>query len=322
MTQQPATARGRRFLVTGAGGFIGARVVRRLVDLGLSVRAVDLQAVPRRISDLLDRVEYIQGDLAATRTVERVVDGVDRVLHLAAAGVGWGKDASFGRLLRSNVLATYNLITRAGRAGADRVVCAGSVFEYGYRSAEPGGAPLAAAAAARPLNLYGVTKAAATLLAPLAGDEAGVEVTTLRVFSPYGPGEDKGRFVPSTILAALRGEPIRMTAGEQVRDFCFVDDVASAFVLAADTRFGDHRVFNLGTGRALELREAVRLILEAVGVDVPVELGALPYRTDEAMTLVAETADLDDRLKGCLQTTFESGCARTVERYRSDGGGV
>jgi nucleoside-diphosphate-sugar epimerase len=309
----------QRFLVTGGAGFIGARAVRLLTDQGCDVRVLDCSP-PQRIADLLDRVELVAGDIGDPKTLKRSMEGIDAVLHFAAAGLRFGSDASFEELVATNLTGTWNVICAAGEAGVGKVVCAGSVFEYGYRQERSYRAEIGCETPPRPLNAYGATKAGATLLAAIAGDEAGVETAVLRIFSPYGPGEAVERFVPSVILAALRGEPVRMTGGEQIRDFCYVDDVAAAFVTEVTSRYGEHRQLNLGTGRGLRLRDAVKIILDTIGTDVPVELGERPYRRGEAFYLVAAAHELDPPLR--LATPFEVGCEKTVEWYSLTGNRV
>jgi nucleoside-diphosphate-sugar epimerase len=302
----------QRFLVTGGAGFIGARAVRLLTDQGCEVRVLDCSP-PQRINDLLDRIELVAGDIGDEQLLRRSMAGIDAVLHFAAAGIRHGSETGFEELVTTNLTGTWKVICAAGEAGVGKVVCAGSVFEYGYRQERSHRAELGCETPLRPLNAYGATKAGASLLAAIAGDRAGVETTVLRVFSPYGPGEAVERFIPSVILAALRGEPVRMTGGEQIRDLCYVDDVAAAFVTEATSRHGAHRQRNLGTGRGLRLRDAAKIILETIGTDVTVELGERPYRPGEAFYLVAAAHELDPPLR--LATPFEVGCQRTVEWF-------
>jgi nucleoside-diphosphate-sugar epimerase len=305
----------QRFLVTGGAGFIGARAVRLLTEQGCRVRVLDPSSSLQRIADLIDRVDLASTDIGDEHGLRTAMEGIDAVLHFAAAGIRYGSATSFEELVSTNLTGTWKVISAAGAAGVGKVVCAGSVFEYGYRQERGFQGSLGRETPVRPLNVYGATKAAASMLAAIAGDRANVETTVLRIFSPYGPGEAVERFVPSVILAALKGEPVRMTGGDQIRDLCYVDDVAAAFITEATRRHGEHRQLNLGTGRGLRLRDAVTIILDTIGADAPVELGALPYRPGEAFCLVAAADELDPALRSCLATPFESGCKRTVEWF-------
>ncbi len=307
-----------RVLVTGAGGFIGAAAVRSLVSQGCEVRAVSLETEPVRIKDLLDRVEYIAADMADPAVIERAVDRVDYALHFAARGVVWDPSDSFEELMNANVLGTYRLIMAAGKAGVGKVVVAGSVFEYGRDFGRRVKHDIGTRTALSPINLYGVTKAASTLCVPHAGDLAGVETEALRIFSPYGPAEHPGRFVPSVIVSSLRGEPVLMTGGEQERDFCYSEDIANAFIAAARTARGECSTYNLGTGRAISLREAAEVIVSSVGSRVEIRAGQISYRKNEAFRLVADNSDLPDNLKCCMSTSFAEGVARTVKWFEAN----
>jgi nucleoside-diphosphate-sugar epimerase len=304
---------GRRVLVTGGCGFIGARAVRQLVEAGAEVRVVSLPNESNaRIADLGTGVELVEEDLSAAEVPERLVEDVDIVLHFASRGVVWNPSETLDELFATNTLATYRLVLAAGRAGVTKVVLAGSVFEYGKGQARDHSRRLGREDAQRPISLYGVTKAAASGLAPIAGDEASVETTSLRIFSPFGPGEDRRRFVPHVLSTALQGAPIRMTAGAQVRDFCFVDDIARAFIVEGQRRRGRHTDWNLGTGRGLSLLEAAETLVGLVGGRSEIIAGALPYREGEAFHLVAEATELPGELRACLSTSFEEGGQQTA----------
>ncbi|MGA1794848.1 MAG: NAD-dependent epimerase/dehydratase family protein [bacterium] len=301
------------FLVTGADGFIGARSVRLLVADGYRVRATDLPARPRRLCDVRDYIEYVPCDISHGKKLESLVEDVDYVLHFAARGVIRRHGDTIDDLVKTNLLAAYYLIHAAGNRGVKKVVCAGSVFEYGYRQPWGHRENLGIDTAVSPINVYGVTKAAASLLVPHAGDEAGIETCVLRIFSPYGPGEPDSRFVSSLIRAALQGEEFKMTKGEQIRDFCYVDDVVHAFIETAQIPAGEHRAFNLGTGRGLSLSDAARIILSVSGRDIPILTGAIPYRPNEAYRLVADPCTMEPYLRDCLKTSFEEGIRKTVD---------
>ena len=290
-------------------------MVRLLAKTGNTVIAIGRSARPERLVDMEGEVDYRSGDIRSQDFVEAALEGIDAVIHLAAAGVQWQPEESFAELVETNAVATDRLIRLAGDAGTAKVVVAGSQAEFGHRSrgVQKG---YGADSAPRPINEYGVSKAAALLVAPIAGDAAGVETTGLRIFSPYGPAESSHRFIPSVILSALRLEPVLMTPGEQVRDFTHVDDVARAFITAADTPWGDHRAFNIGTGRGIRLKDAAKIVVSHIGPEVRIEAGALPYRDEEPMRLLADPSGLPPELRDCLSTTFEEGSAATVEWFR------
>ena len=275
---------GRRVLVTGGSGFVGARAVRRLVEEGATVRVVSLAESLARIDDLLPRLEVVTADLSEPGVPERVVEGVEVVLHFASRGVAWNPSDTFEQLLAANTVATVRLLLAAGSAGVHKMVLAGSVFEYGRAQARDDRRPLGRDTVQRPLTLYGITKAAAGAAAPIVGDAAGVETTTLRIFSPYGPGEAAARFVPHVLTTALRGELIPMTAGEQVRDFCYVDDVAEAFLVEGLAQRSRHGDWNLGTGRGVRLLDAAQTLVRLVATGARLGPGMLPYRAGEAFT--------------------------------------
>ena len=231
-----------RALVTGAAGFLGSQLVRRLVAERHEVVAlVRPQSDLWRLHDVLDRIDVVPTDLSSTVSVGTA----DVVFHLAAAGVRPGEAAR--AVVGTNVLGTLTGLEIALEAGARRFVYCGSCFEYGPGEGHREDAP------PRPISEYGASKAAGRLLAEAFSRAHGLPVTAVLPFTAYGPYEAAQRLVPSVCLAIVRGDPVELTSGEQTRDLIYVDDVVDGLlaVARADTR----GTFNLCTGRATSVQE-------------------------------------------------------------------
>jgi nucleoside-diphosphate-sugar epimerase len=292
-----------RALVTGAAGFIGSHLVRRLLRDGVEVVALvrpgsDLW----RIEDVLDWVEL------ATATDEPRLAGVTTVYHLAAAGVRPDGDAS--EAVETNVLGTLRLLERARDVEAERVVYCGSCFEYGPGERLGEDAPL------RPLTEYAATKAAGRLLAEAFGRTHGLPVVSVRPFTAYGPFEAAYRLVPSTILSALGGLPVELTGGGQTRDLIHVEDVVDGLLAAARSKRAVGGTFNLCTGVSTRVRDVAETVVELVGEPVEVRLGALPDRTAEYETLSGDPTRAADVLGWTASIELRDGLARTIEWFR------
>lgn len=254
----------RTILVTGGAGFIGARLVRQLVAGGHTVALITRANTDlSRIRDLLPRVRHVTGDLAdraAVRELVRVMRPAG-VFHLAASVVMSGQLAPTHEVINTNFLGTVNLLDAAAEAGCGFFVQAGSSFEYGIVTH-----PLAEDDHCRPVELYGVTKLAATRYGQALALVKELPVLTLRLFTPYGPGIQQGRLVERVVSAALAGAPLALTDPRVTRDFIFVDDVVAAFVEAARLA-PSHRgeVFNVGSGTAATLAQLVALVQSQTG---------------------------------------------------------
>ncbi len=215
---------------------------------------------------------------------------MDTVVHLAAAGVSPQK-ADWATLFRTNVADSLVLWRKAVEAGVRRLVVCGSCFEYG-RSAEryeyiPADAPL------EPTSTYGASKAAATMAALALAAETRIELMVLRPFQVFGEGQHESNFWPSLKAAATCGKDFPMTAGEQVRDFVPVEEVAKTFLQAtrqSDLQPGVPRIQHVGTGNPQTLRTFAEHWWKQWDARGKLLVGALPYRTGEVMRYVPKLA--------------------------------
>jgi nucleoside-diphosphate-sugar epimerase len=302
-----------RALVTGAAGFIGAHLVRRLASGGRAV-----VALARPSSDLwrLDGcpagVTVVRGDLRdlGRGTLDAALSDVDVIYHLAAAGVDQAQQDA-DALVETNVAGTLAVLRLAERVGARRVVYCGSCFEYGaVASATEGMLPAPAAE-------YGATKAAGWMLAHAFARRTGLAVVSLRPFTVYGPMEGAHRLIPYTILRALDGDVLELTGGEQTRDFVFVDDAVDAFVAAGASPDAAGGTFNVCSGAETSVRHVVETIVELTGGRAVARFGARPYRAVEMWRLSGSPERARAVLGWRAATPLRAGLERTVEWFRA-----
>jgi nucleoside-diphosphate-sugar epimerase len=303
-------------LVTGASGFVGARLVRLALQRGHAVAAlVGPDSQLHRLQDLLGDVDLIRGDITDRSALDRITATArpDACVHLAAAGAVVRED-DLETLLAANAVAPAHLAAVLARAGCRRLVVAGSSSEYG-----PVNGVMDEASAPHPDDFYGVTKLAGGLLAAVAGARHGLETTHLRLFSVYGPGEDPRRLVPSVVRALLADEPIALTPGAQVRDFVYVDDVAEALLAAVGRPVLDTPTINVGTGVQTSVRELCHLAAGLIGAHHDLlRFGAAPYRPGERFSWRASTATAERALGWQARTPLADGLARTIEHARNE----
>lgn len=138
----------------------------------------------------------------------------------------------------------------------------------------------------------------------------------MRLFSVYGPGEDRRRLVPSVIDALLAGRPLALTPGEQVRDFVYVDDVAEALLEAVHGPGLDGHTFNVGTGVQTSVRELGAIVADQLGGHQLLRFGERPYRPDERFSWRASTVLTERILRWTARTPLAEGIARTIEASR------
>lgn len=295
---------GGRLLVTGASGFIGAHLTRRLAGAGAEVHAVSRTPQPAA-----DRgVRWWQGDLADLEVVRRLLRTIrpDVVYHLASHVAGIRGVELVLPTFRSNLSSTVNLLTAAVEGGGCRVVLTGSLEEPDGLDAE-----------SAPCSPYAAAKWAASGYGRMFQALYGLEVVAVRPYMAYGPGQRETKLVPSAMRALLAGERPRLSSGRSEADWVFVDDVVEGFLLAASVPYPGPAPIDLGSGRLASIRSVVETIRALLGSAVEADYGALPDRPLER----PRAADLEDtsrRLGGWRpQIALREGLARTLEALRS-----
>jgi len=295
---------GGRVLVTGATGLIGTHVLR-VLPVGAEMVAVS--RTPRR--DGGGRVRWRVCDLTQPGSAADLVASVrpDIVIHLAGAVRGDRSLEAVGPTLHANLVATVELLEAATRASCHRIVLSGSQLEE----------PAAGGHDAIPPSPYGASRWASSAYGRMFQAVFGTPVVILRPQYVYGPGQRTTFLIPHVISALLDGRNPQLSAGERMLDCVYAEDVAHAYVAAADAPGVEGDTIDIGSGSQTSVRRIVELIVEYVGAGTgrPI-FGALPQRPLEqfVQTDVDETA----RVLGWRATTgLEEGLRRTVDWYRA-----
>ncbi len=266
-----------RWLVTGAAGFIGSHLVRRLRTAGEDVTGLDRRPGTDVQADLLEM------DLAP------LLDGVDCVLHLAGQPGVRESWAQFPAYARGNIETTQRLLEALRGRPLRKFVLASTSSVYGQ-------APMPAAedGPALPISPYGATKFSAELLCDLYGRTVGLPWVALRYFTVYGPGQRPDMAFTRWLTAARDRTPVTIYGkGDQIRDFTYVDDAVEATIRAAVAPVCSV-VLNVGGGSVVPLRTALDAIQRIVGRKL--DLQYLPPAPGDMAVAQADTT----RLKAAL----------------------
>jgi UDP-N-acetylglucosamine 4-epimerase len=272
----------RRWLVTGVAGFIGSAILERLLDLGQSVVGVDnfITGHKRNLEDVLainpdERLQFrfVEGDLREPETAKRALeDGVDIVLHQAALG---SVPRSIKDPLAShqhNVDAFLNVMIAAKDAKVGRVVYASSSSVYGDHP----GLPKVEDRIGKPLSPYAVTKRCDEIYAQVFQDVYGMQLIGLRYFNVFGRRQDPdgpyAAVIPRWISSMIEGKPcVIFGDGTSSRDFCYVDNIVQANLLAATAKEPSvtGQIYNCGCNGRTDLRQLFAMIRDALAKDIP-----------------------------------------------------
>lgn len=307
----------RRALVTGATGFVGANLARHLLREGCEVHLLAHHHDQTwRIDSIRDDARVHVGDICDRESVDRIVLQArpEWVFHCAVYGAySWQESAE--RMVHTNVLGTMHLLQACLAAGVESVVNTGSSSEYGYKDHAP-----SEDERLEPNSEYALTKASATMYCRWLAQSKGLAVTTLRLYSVYGPYEDPGRLIPTLIRCGLGGKLPPLVHPEIARDYVSVEDVCRAYLLAAARPPGGEAgaIYNVGTGTQTSIREAVEISRRTLGLTCEPEWGSMPDRRWDTSAWVADARKIRRDLGWGPAHTFEEGFRRMVEWCRTN----
>jgi nucleoside-diphosphate-sugar epimerase len=297
-----------RVLITGARGFIGRRVVSRLLAEGHEVHGVTSGS--RDLGD--PRMIWHKADLLAPGAADLVTSQAraTHLLHLAWYAV----PGSFWSAVENIewIGATLGLLRAFADTGGGRAVVAGTCAEYawGEEVLRENDTPMA------PATLYGACKHATHIAASALSQQLDISLGWGRIFFLYGPGEDYRRLVASVARGLLMGGRVAATDGSQVRDFLHVDDVATAF--AAFVLSDVQGSVNIASGQPVAVRAIVNEIASRAGGLDRVDFGALPLGPGDPPRIVADVSRLRDEVGFASSIRLADGIASTVECWRRD----
>jgi nucleoside-diphosphate-sugar epimerase len=305
---------GQTVLVTGASGFIGAHLTRRLVALGADVHVLLRPGSSvAKFGALAERIRVLRADLCDMAELSASLSAVKPryVFHMAAyTNVGRGRDHD-ERAIIVNLLGTIHLLNALADVGVERVVNSGSCEEYGDRDL-----PVTEAEPLSPVSPYSVSKAAASMWCEMVFRTRGLPVTTIRPFLCYGSEQEAVRLIPQAILAALEDRQFPMTLGEQTREFTHVDDIVEGYIRAAVMPGAEGETFNLSSGEETSVRNAVDLIFKLTSSRGTPVFGALPYRQSELWRSCGDATKAREKLGWKPVIRFEDGIASIIPWYR------
>jgi len=306
------------YLVSGGAGFIGFHIVKTLVERGEHVRVVDNLSTGNieRLDCFRSTIDFIDADLADPQVCDRVVDGVDYVLHQAAIPSVQRSIRDPMASNRANVTATLNLLESCRTHGVRRLVYAASSSAYGDTAVLPKREDMPA----NPMSPYALQKFVGERYAKLYFDLFKFETVSLRYFNVFGPSQDPyseySAVIPKFITKLLAGEKLTIFGdGEQSRDFTYVENVVEANLLALTADGAAGKMMNLGCGARISLNQLIRQLEMILGVIAAVEY--LPARAGDVRDSLADIG-LAQRLLGYRPAvSVEDGLARTVEWFRN-----
>jgi dolichol-phosphate mannosyltransferase len=305
--------------ITGASGFIGNNLARRLLAEGHEVHLILRPGYNAwRLEGLTDQVSILEVDI---QDAEGLGGGIKKIrpdclFHFAAYGAySWQTD--FRKMVETNLIGTVNLIEACQAADVGAFINAGSSSEYGLKENAP-----AETEHLEPNSHYAITKAAATMHCH--AQDFGMHMVTMRPYSIYGPYEEPTRLIPTLLIHGPDNKLPPLVNPDVARDFVYVDDMVNACLLAAnhhskDSGRGASRLlYNVGTGEQTSIRQIVELAIELLEISAEPEWGSMENRKWDTECWVANSQKIQSDLGWKPEVSLKDGLLKTIEWLRGN----
>ena len=303
-----------RYLITGASGFVGSNLIRKLIDENKEVTILIREDSDLwRINDLVPKIQTFKTDLSNYGKLEKIISDIDPdfVYHLGTYG-GYPFQTSIQKITQVNILNTINLFESLSKCNNLKLIINfGSSSEYGPKSTS-----MNESDEAIPITPYGISKLTQTKFAKFYSKNMNLPIVTLRLFSVFGPFEEPGRLIFDIMTSVIKGKTIELSSPFPRRDFVYVSDVIQAIETAIHAKNIIGEIFNIGTGVMHSVQDVVNNVLEIAKSNNKISWKIKQKRVFDDMTpWVSDTEKTKKILKWEPKYSFSDGLSLTYKWY-------
>lgn len=303
----------KKYLVTGASGFVGACIVRRLINNNEDVHVIARKnSENSRLKDISHKISIHYIDLNNEIEVKKLLkeNSFNVIFHLATYG-GYNYQKDIDNIINTNLNMTWNLFKCCKDSGIEMFINTSSSSEYGEKDE-----PMNEDMKVDPNNMYGATKAAATILCSTYSKINKIPLVTYRLLSPYGNFDADSRLIPTVIKACLKNENICLGSKTSKRDFIYIDDVVDAYINWENIPDKYGEVYNVGSGIEYSVEEIVNKILYLTKSSSKLSWGNNLGRQYEPKTWVSDIDKIKNHTNWSPKIDIDLGLLRTIRWYR------
>lgn len=307
------TLKGKRVLITGAGGFIGSHLTHRLVKEGAKITIITkyksvIDNV--RLADIWDKLDVVEADirdLDALRPIRKRKPEV--IFHLAAYNHVGESFTKYAEAMDSNGTGTANLIETLD--SYEKMVYVSSSEVYGYQEK----VPFREDFCPKPISPYAIGKYAGDLYCQIKQSN-GFPIAIIRPFNTFGPYQTMTAIIPEIIIRCLRGQEIISTEGKQTREFNFVSNTVDGLLMAAQNPKSNGQIINVGAGEEISIKNLILTIHKLTGSKSKLSIGKLKYRPTEIWRMCTSNERAQKILGWKPKILFQEGIRKTIDWYR------
>lgn len=308
---------GLKVLVTGATGFIGSNLVRKLIENNFEVYILlrTNSTLGTKRVDKYSKVKKIYGDSKELISKAKELPMFDICYNLASYGVDY-RQQDLDNILDGNIKFTLDIIEFCSLNKTKLLIHTGSCFEYGINEVDL----LNESEFINPQSVYGSAKAASVIMGNTYAKLKDVKMITVRPFGIYGINEGMHKLIPSIIKAVIKNESMKLTEGMQIRDYLYIDDLLDAYIkLSTNDNIKPYEIFNVCSSKETTIRDIVREICEIANVDIDIfKFGEIPYRKSEVMRFVGDNSKILNQVNWSPKYSLREGLKLTYDWYKEN----
>lgn len=303
-----------RILITGASGFIGKHLLARLSQASNRIACIDLKYDQAFIDKYEKSVHLFYGNLLDKSFIDLCIKDFspDYVFHLAGSKNRTNSFSEFKSSNEINYLGSLNLFEALLECKNLKLVTTlGTIEEYGHTNS-----PFKESSLELPNSAYGLSKLSTTKLALIFNHQFNLPITILRPSIAYGPGQGEEMFIPALINTLLKKQPFKMTQGNQLRDFIYIDDLIEALTQGMNHGNLPGQIINIASGVSIKIKDIALQIAEITQSTENLMLGEIPYRSSEIMDYTIDISKALSVLHWQPKTKLQDGLIKTIAFYK------
>lgn len=303
-----------KVIIAGGAGFIGSHLVKRLLEKKYDVGLIKREKTNiDKIKEYLKDLTVFNADIKDSEAVLPIFSEFkpNIVVNLAMFYTVEHKPEDINQMIDTNIKGTLNLLEASKQGKIKLFINTSTSFVYKEKKDK-----LKEEDELNPLNLYALTKINSEQLCSFYSEKYKLNAVTLRIFPPYGPGDNPRRLIPFVIKSLDNDEELKLTSGLQKWDYTYVEDIADAYMkVIAHELYNGHKIINVGASNPVSIREIVGDIKSIMKKNTNIEWGAIPHRENEVWYCCADINKAKIYFGWEPKTDIKQGLEKTVKWY-------